>query len=54
MAPDLCDEWHQEDVECELLPKVDWLSTIADIAYGETAWTKKDVLDYNKIFEGLE
>lgn len=52
MSPNTCDEWHQEDVDCELLPQVDWFSTIADITYGEK-WTKKDVLEYNRIFEGL-
>lgn len=52
MYPDLCDDWHQEDVDCTL-PKVNWLETCATIAYGETNWTKKDLLEYNKIFEGL-
>ena len=54
MYPNTCDDWHQEDVECELVPQIDWLSTCAEIAYCGTGWTKKDVLEYNKIFEGLE
>lgn len=53
MYPDLCDDWHQDAVECEIYGQVDWFSTCADIAYGETGWTKKDQLEYNRIFEGL-
>ena len=54
MHPDTCDEWHQQEVDCELLPQTDWFSTLTDIAYSNPSlWTKKDVLEYNRIFEGL-
>lgn len=54
MYPDTCDDWHQDDVECVQLQE-DYLTTIASIVYGpESNWTKKDLLDYNRIFEGLE
>lgn len=53
MHPDTCDEWHHQDDDCELYPQTNWFETLTDIAYGETNWTKKDILDYNRIFEGL-
>lgn len=53
MYPDMCDDWHQDDVECNL--QENYFKTVVDILYGpETNWTKKDRLDYNRIFEGLE
>lgn len=53
MTVDMCDEWHQHEIECGLYPETDWFLTCTDIAYCGTGWTKKDLLEYNKIFEGL-
>lgn len=52
MYPDECDEWHLQEEDCSL-PQVNWLETCATIAYG-TSFTKKDLLEYNRIFEGME
>ncbi len=52
MYPDMCDEWHLEDVECIKNPQEDYFSTALNIVYG-SGWTKKDRLEYNRIFEDL-
>ena len=54
MTIDMCDDWHHDDVECEVNPQEEFFLTMCDIAYSGTGWTKKDVLEYKRIFEGLE
>lgn len=53
MYPNLCDEL-DEDFESDVELQEDYFKTAISILYGpETLWTKKDVLEYNKIFEEL-
>jgi len=54
MTVDMCDEWHHQDVACEVNPQDEFFADMVEIAYsGVTQWTKKDRLEYNRIFEGL-
>jgi hypothetical protein len=53
MTLNLCDEWHQHDVDCMKNPQEEFFLDMAAIAYSGLAWTEKDRIEYNKVFEGL-
>jgi hypothetical protein len=52
MYPNIVDDWHLEDADCIKDPQEDFFKTAINIVYGER-WTKKETLEYNRIFEDL-
>ncbi len=55
MSTQIHDDYHHQDDDCVINTQENYFNVAVDLIYGSgLSWTKKDLVDYNKIFEGLD